>query len=130
MAILPILVLVSSSRNHQHISHTQDRRGCFGMETQVTTGSGQQKLMRDLRIGDEVLSDGTGRLTKFVGWMEYSSNAQSDMIEVETEDGEHLTLTGTHNVFYYEDGKPTPTYAKNLSPGNIIVGGSGQVVFT
>ena len=100
------------------------------METQVTTGSGQQKLMRDLRIGDEVLSDGTGRLTKFVGWMEYSSNAQSDMIEVETEDGEHLTLTGTHNVFYYEDGKPTPTYAKNLSPGNIIVGGSGQVVFT
>ena len=100
------------------------------METLVTTGSGQQKPMRDLRIGDEVLSDGTGSLTKFVGWMEYSSNAKTDMIEIKTEDGEHLTLTGTHNVFYYEDGKPTPTYAKNLSPGNVIVGGSGEVVST
>ena len=86
--------------------------------------------MRDLRIGDEVLSDGTGSLTKFVGWMEYSSNAKTDMIEIKTEEGEHLTLTGTHNVFYYEDGKPTPTYAKNLSPGNVIVGGSGEVVST
>ena len=57
---------------------------------------------------------------------------QTDMIEIETEDGEHLTLTGTHthNVFYYEDGKPTPTYAENLSWGNVIVGGSGQVVST
>ena len=90
-----------------------------------------RQLIIVLRIVDEVLSDGTGRLTKFVGWMEYSSNAQTDMIEIETEDGEHLTLTGTHNVFYYEDGKPTPTYAKNLSPGNVIVGvgGSGKVVF-
>ena len=100
------------------------------MATLVTSGSGQQKPMRDLRIGDEVLSDGTGSLTKFVGWMEYNRDTISGMIEIETEDGEHLTLTGTHNVFYYEDGKPTPTYAKNLSPGNVIVGGSGQVVST
>ena len=66
------------------------------------------------------------------GWNTAAMHKQTDMIEIETEDGEHLTLTGTHNVFYYEDGKPTPTYAKNLSPGNVIVGvgGSGEVVFT
>ena len=66
------------------------------------------------------------------GWNTAAMHKQTDMIEIETEDGEHLTLTGTHNVFYYEDGKPTLTYAKNLSPGNVIVGvgGSGEVVFT
>ena len=48
------------------------------------------------------------------GWNTAAMHKQTDMIEIETEDGEHLTLTGTHNVFYYEDGKATPTYAKNL----------------
>ena len=39
---------------------------CFGWDSLVTTGSGQ-KLMRDLEIGDEVVSDQTGTLTEFVG---------------------------------------------------------------
>ena len=38
---------------------------CFGFETLVTTSSGNQKLMRDLRIGDEVLSH--KGMTKFIG---------------------------------------------------------------
>ena len=37
---------------------------CFGIDTLVTTGSGKQKLMKDLRIGEEVLSDETGSMTK------------------------------------------------------------------
>ena len=93
----------------------------------MTTDSGEQKLMRDLRIGDEVVSDETGALTEFVGWMELNSNNRVKFLEIQTEDGEELTLTETHNVFYYEDGKPTPTFARNLSPGNVLVGGSGQV---
>ena len=102
--------------------------GCFGMETLVTTGSGEQKLMRDLRIGDEVLSDGTGSLTKFIGWMDRGSNKETDMILIETEDGEQLTLTGSHIIFYYENGEQASTYAKNLNPGNVIIGGSGEVI--
>ena len=96
--------------------------GCFGYESLVTTGSGEQKLMRDLKIGDEVVSDQTGTLTEFVGWMELNSNNRVKFLEIKTEDGEELTLTETHNVFYYEDGKPTPTFARNLSPGNVLVG--------
>ena len=95
----------------------------------MTTGSGDQKLMRDLRIGEEVVSDQTGTLTEFVGWMELDSSNRVKFLEIMTEDGEELTLTDTHNVFYYEDGKPTPTYARNLSPGNVLVGGSGQVLY-
>ena len=102
--------------------------GCFGMETLVTTGSGEQKLMRDLRIGDKVLSDGTGSLTKFIGWMDRGSNKETDMILIETEDGEQLTLTGSHIIFYYENGEQASTYAKNLNPGNVIIGGSGEVI--
>ena len=101
--------------------------GCFGFETLVTTGSGKQKLMRDLRIGDEVVSDETGSLTKFLGWLELNSKEKIWFLEIQTEDGEKLIMTETHIVFYYEDGKPSPTYIRNLRPGNVLVGGSGEV---
>ena len=100
---------------------------CFGYETLVTTGSGEQKLMRDLRIGDQVVSDQTGSLTPFLGWLELNSRKKVDFLEIKTEDGEELVMTETHIVFYYEDGKPTSTYAKDLRPGNVLVGGSGEV---
>ena len=102
---------------------------CFGMDTLVTTSSGNQKLMKDLKIGEEVLSDETGRLTKFIGWIELNSNTKNKMIEVETDDGEKLIMSATHIVFSYEEDKPTPTYVKDLSPGNVLVGGSGKVQF-
>ena len=99
------------------------------MDTLVTTGSGEQKLMRDLKIGDEVVSDETGALTKFIGWMDLSRDQKTKMIEIKTDDGEQLTLTLTHILFYYDekDGTPTPAYAKDLRPGNVLVGGSGEV---
>ena len=102
---------------------------CFGYESLVTTGSGEQKPMRDLKIGDQVVSDQTGALTEFVGWMELDRNNRGKFLEIKTDDGEELTLTETHIVFYYENSKPTPTYARNLSPGNVLVGGSGEVFY-
>ena len=102
---------------------------CFGYESLVTTGSGEQKPMRDLKIGDQVVSDQTGALTEFVGWMELDRNNRGKFLEIKTDDGEELTLTETHIVFYYENSKPTPTYARNLSPGNVLVGGSGKVFY-
>ena len=101
--------------------------GCFGPDTLVTTSSGNQKLMKDMKIGEEVLSDETGRLTKFIGWMELSRDTKTKMIEIETDDGEKLIMTDSHNVFYYKEDKPTPTYVKNLRPGNVLVGESGKV---
>ena len=104
-----------------------DCPGCFGLDTLVTTSSGNQKLMKDLNIGEEVLSDETGRVTKFIGWMELSRDTKTKMIEIETDDGEKLIMTDSHNVFYYKEDKPTPTYVKNLRPGNVLVGESGKV---
>ena len=101
---------------------------CFGLDTLVTTSTGNQKLMRDLKIGDEVLSDQTGRVTRFIGWLELSCDIKTKMIEVETEDGEKLIMSDTHNVFYYAEGDiPQATYVKDLIPGNVLVGGSGKV---
>ena len=65
-------------------------------------------------------------MLKLIGWMEYSSQAEIEFLEIITETG-NITLTGSHNVFYYKDGKATPTYAENLRPGNVIVAGSGTV---
>ena len=97
----------------------------------MTTGSGEQKLMRNLKIGEEVVSDQTGATTTFIGWMEFSSSTQTKMIEMETDDGEVLVLTDTHIVFKYEhdDVTITPTFAKHLKPGNVLVGGLGEVGF-
>ena len=84
--------------------------------------------MRDLTIGEEVLSDQTGRVTRFIGWLELSCDIKTKMIEVETEDGEKLIMSDTHNVFYYAEGDiPQATYVKDLIPGNVLVGGSGKV---
>ena len=101
--------------------------GCFGLNTLVTTENGVQKPMRDLKIGDSVVSDEKGSLTKFVGWMEFSSNTETDFIEIKTVDGEELTLTRNHIVFYYNNSKATEIYAKYLTPGMELVGGFGQV---
>ena len=101
--------------------------GCFGPDTLVTTGSGKQKLMRDLKIGEEVVSDETGSMTKVLGWLELNSKEKVSFLEIKTHDGEDLIVTGTHIVFYYENGEPTPAFIRDLKPGNVLVGGSGEV---
>jgi len=92
----------------------------------VTNSFGVVKLMRNLKIGDEVVSDEKGTLTKFIGWMELDRHTETEFLEIETLDGEKLILTESHNVFFYKNGKSTPTYASNLIPGDLLVGGSGK----
>ena len=67
-------------------SRGSSSRGCFGYESLVTTGSGEQKLMRDLKIGDEVVSDQTGTWTEFVGWIQLERNNRFKFLEIQTED--------------------------------------------
>ena len=93
----------------------------------MTNGFGEAKLMRDLVIGDQVVSDEKGTLTTFIGWMELNRDTETLFLEIETSDGEQLTLTESHNVFIYKDEKSIPTYANNLTPGDVLVGGSGKV---
>ena len=93
----------------------------------MTTGDGGQKLMREWKIGDKVVADQTGSLTRFVGWMELNKKTRTEFLEIKTEDGDELIMTETHNVFYYKDGKPSSTFGMNLSPGSVLVGGSGEV---
>ena len=64
---------------------------CFALDSLVTTDAGKQKLMKDLEIGEEVLSDETGSFTKFFGWMEMNKNTKVEMLEIQTDDGEKFT---------------------------------------
>lgn len=82
--------------------------------------------MKDLTVGEEVMADGEGAITRFLGWMERNTNKETDFILIETVDGDQLTLTGNHNVFYFQGTTPTAIYAKHLLPGDVMVGGLGE----
>ena len=64
------------------------------------TGSGEQNLMKDLKVGEEVMADGEGGVTEFLGWMEKSTSIETTFILIETVDGDQLTLTGIVHRFY------------------------------
>ena len=76
--------------------------------------------MRDLRIGDEVVSDETGSLTKFLGWLELNSKEKIWFLEIQTEDGEKLIMTETHIVTSMKDVKMTGSLAPLTQSGKIV----------
>ena len=81
---------------------------CFSLDTLVTTGSGKQKLMKDLKIGEEVLSDETGSMTKVLGWLELNYKERVSFLEIKTHDGEELIMTETHIVGGSGEVSPNP----------------------
>ena len=56
--------------------------------------------MKDLSVGEEVMADGEGAITRFLGWMERNTNKETDFILIETVDGDQLTLTGVSSSLY------------------------------
>jgi len=99
---------------------------CFAPDAKVMLKSGKEKLMKDLNFGEEVISDDKGGVAEFVGWLDKSSKGETDFLQITTSEGGQLTLTGSHVVFYLLGNTPTSIFARNLVPGDVLVGEHGQ----
>jgi len=123
--------------NCDHINHNNgsvscisddhhDDHHCFAPDAKVKLKSGKEKLMKDLNLGEEVMSDDKGGVTEFVGWLDKSSKGETDFLQITTSKGGQVTLTGSHVVFYLLGNTPTSIFARNLVPGDVLVGEHGQ----
>jgi len=111
---------------HEDTGVIDKKRCCFAMDVKVMLKSGKEKLMKDLNIGEEVMSDDQGGVTKFLGWLDKHSDWKRYFLKITTNGGDQLTLTGNHIVFYFNNNASTSTYAEDLVPGDVLVGKNGE----
>jgi hypothetical protein len=81
--------------------------------------------MRDLRIGDEVLStDPRGRpvFSELIAWIDADLTSKSFFRRIETASGLSLVLTPSHSVLVQEEsGGMASRFAGDLSPGDNLL---------
>lgn len=91
--------------------------GCFPGESVVTTGTGEKKLMKDLRVGESVLAlsdDGLLRPSKVLLFLDRSETARTEYVTLVTDTGKSITATPTHLVLRWE--KPERSQIRNANP--------------
>lgn len=91
--------------------------GCFPGDSVVTTGSGQKKLMKDLRIGESVLAlseDGLLRPSKVLLFLDRSETAYTEYVTLVTDTGKSITATSTHLVLRWE--RPVRSQIRHANP--------------
>ncbi|KAK9789396.1 hypothetical protein WJX73_002304 [Symbiochloris irregularis] len=77
------------------------KSSCFPASAVVSTPAGQ-KLMRNLRLGDEVLVGGPAtapHFEKIFLWSHRDASARATFVEIETASGSTLHLTAGHYLF-------------------------------
>lgn len=104
--------------------------GCFPGDSVVTTGAGQKKLMKDLRVGESVLAlSGDGRLrpSKVLLFLDRSDTARTEYVTLVTDTGKSITATATHLVLRWERPERSqirhanPVYAKRVRVNDTLL---------
>ena len=99
------------SRSHIHASCKSEATspskngGCFTGESTVMTSSGARKEMKDVEIGDEILtvnSAGDFEFSPVLLFLDRDPEETRKFVEITTETGAKLTLTPTHLVYHSE----------------------------
>lgn len=91
--------------------------GCFPGDSVVTTGSGEKKLMKDLRVGDSVLAlseDGQLRPSQVLLFLDRSATSRAEYVTLVTDTGKSITATTTHLVLRWE--KPERSQIRHANP--------------
>jgi len=104
--------------------------GCFPGDSVVTTGSGEKKLMKDLRVGESVLAlsdDGLLRASEVLLFMDRSATARTEYVTLVTDAGKSITATPTHLVLRWEKPERSqiryanPVYAKRVRVNDTLL---------
>ncbi|VVC28993.1 Hedgehog signalling/DD-peptidase zinc-binding domain,Hedgehog protein, Hint domain,Intein N-terminal [Cinara cedri] len=114
---------VNYNRRYIHCSCKSETKintrtmGCFPGESVVTTGTGEKKLMKNLRVGESVLAlsdDGQLRPSKVLLFLDRSETARTEYVTLVTDTGKSITATPTHLVLRWE--KPERSQIRNANP--------------
>jgi hypothetical protein len=109
---------------------------CFSGSTIVLSSeNGETKLMRDLQIGDHIMGvNHRGELVpdQVIGWLHLKRTQPSEFLQIETEGGQVIKVTGQHLIYAHRptQGSMTATkqgwnafravYAQRIRVGDLV----------
>jgi len=94
------------------------RWGCFGKDTKITMADGTQKLISDIKAGDQVLSEKKESLTV----KELIYGHEDAVIYMKTDAGEELAVSESHPVVTQRG----IVAARDLNAGDLLVRADGS----
>lgn len=104
--------------------------GCFSGDSVVTTGLGEKKLMKDLRVGESVLAlsdDGVLRPSEVLLFLDRNDKVRTEYVTLVTDAGKSITATPTHLVLRWEKPERSqiryanPVYAKRVRVNDTLL---------
>lgn len=98
---------------------------CFSsIATLQTEGSNEPTKMKDIRIGDKVLTP-SGQFETVYGWSHIEHEIPTNYLKIVTDQGNALEITAYH--YMYVDGVTEPIPAGRIKVGDTLAGVDNQV---
>ena len=84
--------------------------------------SGVKKMMRDVKIGDKILSE-SGNFEPIVGFLDKRIGQTTTFLTLHTNMSSEITLTGSHVIFIQASngGKQMSKYARDIVLGDVLI---------
>lgn len=118
------LVFGFSCNGYPNCGKPPKSRGCFPAESTVQRKNSEATFLKDLRVGDEVLTmDDKGRevYTKVLTFIDHKPHLLHTYLRVKFTDGETLTISKRHLVFKQEgENTKIPVYALEVAVGDYL----------
>lgn len=101
--------------------------GCFSGNSSVHLISGATKQIRDLTIGDHVLTE-AGIYEPFIGWLDIMWDKDTHFLTLFTASLQSVTLTASHQIFVKkeENSKAITKYASEIQEGDLLINKYGD----
>jgi hypothetical protein len=105
----------------------EDTQACFPGDMNVVTRSGERVLMKDLRVGEEVMvanpATGMWEFSSVIGFLHIEREKPLEYLKLDLEDSTHITLSEEHILFALEAGSSIPTnvIAARIIPGRFKI---------
>lgn len=101
-------------------------RVCFPGSTMVTLSNGLRRAMRDVEIGDEVMTS-NGKTSAVIGWSHRDATIRYRFVRAHTASG--LSVTASAGHYIYADGKMTQMRDVRMGM-SLSLGSGGQSMVT
>jgi len=113
----------SGTSYNQRTGKCQKGGGCFPGTAEVTLASGGREKMKELKVGDEVLTS-SGTFSAVLGWLDIQPGQETNFIKLETNLSSSTSMTGSHVIFSrsVNEESATPKYADEVKMGDLIIG--------